>query len=143
MVNRNTTRAAHSAAPPNLRLRHPWYSTTVTCQLRQQENGNQTGPRIKEQGVRAGVMESRGGQIGGESAGDRGEDGGGVPTGIGDEATARCGLSCRLCVAVSCTEENKRVDHPRQRQRPFLRTRSCFRLMMVFALLMLPLLLLL
>ena len=34
-------------------------------------------------------MVSRGGQIGGESAGDRGEDGRGVPAGIGDEATAR------------------------------------------------------
>lgn len=62
---------------------------TAACQHRQQENGNQTGPRVREQGERADVMVSRGGQIGGESAGDRGEDGRGVPAGIGDEATAR------------------------------------------------------
>ena len=56
---------------------------------RWQENGNQAGPRASEQGVRTGGMESRGGQIAGESAGDKGEDGGDVPAGIGDEATAR------------------------------------------------------
>lgn len=67
----------------------PMVFTTPTCQHRQHEEGNQTGPRVREQGERADVVKSRGGQIGGESAGDRSEDGGGVPAGIGDEATAR------------------------------------------------------
>ncbi|CAM9809879.1 unnamed protein product [Laminaria digitata] len=59
-------------------------------------------------------MKPRGGQIAGESAGDRGEDGGGVPAGIGDEATARF-LKAKLAACQAQLEEVQ-VAHQTDRQ---------------------------